>query len=165
MATDASRAAARGGRRGRRRRVRGPVHTRRAGRTHRLGRELDPIEKVTALTHGAGFVFAEAAGIAAELGPTASFHDGAQAYLDRHGLDGDVRRQAELMMRSLSELSENYPWTKLSLDQVVRRDPLYPGGLGVWPVGGYARLCDAMAGPEPVRLSPKSTRSSDRAAA
>jgi polyamine oxidase len=119
----------------------------------RLGRELDQTEKLAALVHGATFVFSEAAGIAAELGSTASFHDGAQLYLDRHGLAGDARRQAEFVMRSLSELSENHPWTKLSLDQAVRRDLLYSGGLGDFPVGGYARLYQAMAGPEPVLLS------------
>jgi len=119
----------------------------------RLDRELTSTEKLTALFHGASFVFTEAAGIAAELGTTASFYDGAQAYLDHHGLDGDARRQAEFAMRALSELSENYPWTKLSLDQAVHRDLLYTGGLGVWPVGGYERLYHAMAGPEPVLLS------------
>jgi polyamine oxidase len=118
-----------------------------------LDRELTSTEKLTALAHGASFVFAEAAGIAGELGAAASFYDGAQAYLDRHGLAGDARRQAEFVIRILSELSENYPWTKLSLDQAVHRDLLYAGGLGVWPVGGYARLYQAMAGPEPVRLS------------
>jgi hypothetical protein len=119
----------------------------------RLARELNPTEKLTALAHGATFVFAEAAGIAGELGATASFYDGAKAYLDRHGLDGDARRQAEFVIRILSELPENYSWTKLSLDQAVHRDLLYTGGLGVWPVGGYERLYQAMAGPEPVRLS------------
>jgi monoamine oxidase len=119
----------------------------------RLGRELDSTAKLTALVHGASFLFVEAAGIAAELGVTASVYDGAQLYLDRHGLAGDARRQAEFVMRSLSELSENYPWTKLSLDQAVHRELLYSGGLGVFPVGGYQSLYHAMAGPEPVRLS------------
>lgn len=118
-----------------------------------LGRELDQTEKLTALANGAGFVFSDAVGIAAELGPTASFFDGAQLYLDRLGLEGDARRQAEFTMRSLSELNENYPWTKLSLGDVVRREFLYTGGLGVWPVGGYRSLYQAMAGPEQVLLS------------
>jgi monoamine oxidase len=119
----------------------------------RLGRELNPTEKAAALVNGVTFSFVEAAGIAAELGATASMYDGAQLYLDRHGLDGDARRQAEFVIQSLSELSENYPWTKLSLDQAVRRDLLYTGGLGVFPVGGYERLYQAMAGPEQVQLS------------
>src|SRR5262245_56890214 len=119
----------------------------------RLDRELDPAEKTAALVHGVTFSFVEAAGIAAELGATASWYDGAQVYLDRHGLDGDARRQAEFVIQSLSELSENFPWTKLSLDQAVHRDLLYSGGLGVFPVGGYERLYQAMAGPEQVRLS------------
>jgi len=119
----------------------------------RLGRELNPTERLAALVGGADFVFNEAAGIAAELGPSASFSDGAQLYLDRRGLEGDARRQAEFMIRSLSELSENYPWTKLSLDGTVHRKLLYSGGLGVWPVGGYRSLYQAMAGPEPVLLS------------
>ena len=119
----------------------------------RLGRELDQTEKLAALVHGASFMFVEAGGIAAELGVTASIYDGARLYLDRHGLAGDARRQAEFVIRSLSELSENYPWTKLSLDQAVHRDLLYTGGLGVFPVGGYERLYQAMAGPEPVLLS------------
>src|SRR5262249_20853384 len=118
-----------------------------------LDRELNPSEKGAALVHGVTFVFAEAAGIAAELGTTASMYDGAQLYLDRHGLDGDARRQAEFVLRSLSELSENYPWTKPSLDQGVHRDLLYTGGLGVFPIGGYQQLYQAMAGPEQVRLS------------
>ncbi len=119
----------------------------------RLGRELDQTEKLAALVHGASFMFGEAAGIAAELGPTASIFDGAQRYLDRHGLVGDARRHAAFVIRSLSELSENFPWTKLSLDGAVHRDLLYTGGLGVFPVGGYERLYRAMAGPEDVRLS------------
>jgi polyamine oxidase len=119
----------------------------------RLDRELNSTEKVAALVNGASFSFSEAAGIAAELGASASIYEGAQVYLDRHGLDGDARRRAEFVIRSLSELSENYPWTKLSLDQAVHRDLLYTGGLGVWPVGGYERLYQAMAGPEEVRLS------------
>jgi hypothetical protein len=118
-----------------------------------LDRELNPTEKVAALVNGATFSFTEAAAIAAELGATASVYDGAQVYLDRHGLDGDARRQAAFVIQSLSELSENYPWTKLSLDQAVHRDLLYTGGLGVFPVGGYERLYQAMAGPEEVRLS------------
>ena len=118
-----------------------------------LDRELNPTEKVAALVNGASFSFTEAAGIAAELGASASIYEGAQVYLDRHGLDGDARRQAEFVIQSLSELSENYPWTKLSLDQAVHRNLLYTGGLGVWPVGGYERLYQAMAGPEEVRLS------------
>lgn len=119
----------------------------------RLGRELNPTEKVGALVNGAGFAFTEAAGIAAKLGPSASFYDGAQTYLDRHGFTGDARRQAEFVIRSLSELNENYPWTKLSLDQAVHRNLLYTGGLGVWPIGGYQQLYQAMAGPEQVLLS------------
>lgn len=119
----------------------------------RLGRELTEAEKLTALGHGANFVFGQAAGIAAELGPAASIHDGAQVYLDRSGLTGDARRQAAFAIRILSELPENYPWTRLSLDQATKRDLLYTGGLGVWPVGGYRRLYDAMAGPEQVLLS------------
>src|SRR6185295_11845352 len=118
-----------------------------------LDRELNPTEKLAALVNGVVFSFTEAAGIAAELGASASIYDGAQVYLDRHGLDGDARRQAEFVIRSLSELSENYPWTKLSLDQAVHRDLLYTGGLGVWPIGGYQQLYQAMAGPEQVRLS------------
>jgi len=118
-----------------------------------LDRELTPTEKVAALVNGASFSFTEAAGIAAELGASASIYEGAQVYLDRHGLDGDARRQAEFVIQSLSELSENYPWTKLSLDQAVHRNLLYSGGLGVFPVGGYQSLYQAMAGPEEVRLS------------
>ena len=118
-----------------------------------LDRELKPTERVAALVNGASFSFTEAAGIAAELGASASIYEGAQVYLDRHGLDGDARRQAGFVIQSLSELSENYPWTKLSLDQAVHRNLLYTGGLGVWPVGGYERLYQAMAGPEEVRLS------------
>lgn len=119
----------------------------------RLDRELEQAEKLSALVHGASFMFVEAAGIAAELGATASIYDGAQRYLDRHGVAGDARRHAEFVIRSLSELSENFPWTKLSLHHAVQRDLLYSGGLGVFPVGGYERLYRAMAGPEPVLLS------------
>jgi len=118
----------------------------------RLDRELSPTEKLTALGHGANFAFAEVAAIAGELGETASIYDGAQVYLDRHGLGGDARRQAAFAIRILSELPENYPWTKLSLYHAANRDLLYEGGLGVWPVGGYERLYQAMAGPEQVRL-------------
>jgi len=119
----------------------------------RLGRELDTTEKFVALGHGATFLFDEAATIARELGPSGSVYDGAQVYLERRGLAGDARRQAAFAIQILTELSENYPWSKLSLDQATKRDLLYSGGLGVWPVGGYERLCQAMAGPEPVLLS------------
>jgi len=63
-----------------------------------LDRELNPTEKVAALVNGATFSFTEAAGIAAELGASASIYEGAQVYLDRHGLDGDARRQAEFVI-------------------------------------------------------------------
>jgi len=118
----------------------------------RLDRELDPAEKLGALAHGANFLLGEAAVIARELGQRASVYEGAQAYLDRQALAGDARRQAEFAIRVLSELPESYPWARMSLHDVVRRDLLYTGGLGVWPVGGYRTLYDAMAGPEPVRL-------------
>src|SRR4030095_4874718 len=100
--------------------------TYRMGAAH-LDRELSSTEKLTALAHGANFVFAEAAAILGELGVAASIDDSAQVYLDRHGLGGDPRQQAEFAIRILSELPENYPWTKLSLDQAVRRDLLYEG--------------------------------------
>lgn len=118
----------------------------------RLRRELALDEKLAALGHGANFAFGAAVAIAAELGRGASVYDGAQLYLDRQGLVGDARRQAEFAIRILSELPENYPWTRMSLHDVVTRDLGYGGGLGVWPVGGYASLYEAMAGPEPVRL-------------
>src|SRR6185369_1723973 len=64
-----------------------------------LDRELNPTEKVAALVNGATFSFTEAAGIAAELGATASIYEGAQLYLDRHALDGDARRQAAFVIQ------------------------------------------------------------------
>jgi monoamine oxidase len=118
----------------------------------RLDRELSQAEKIPALGHGATFVFAEAAALADELGSGASVYDGAQIYLDRHGVSGDARRQAEWAIRVLSELPENYPWTKISLYHSANRDLGYAGGLGVWPVGGYQELYRAMAGSLPVRL-------------
>jgi monoamine oxidase len=119
----------------------------------RLGRELSSAEKLTALGHGATFAFSGMPAIAAELGAQASIRDGAEVFLDRQGLVGDARRHAAFVIRSLTELSENYPWTKMSLQNVARRELLYTGGLGVFPVGGYQRLCRAMAGSEPVLLS------------
>jgi polyamine oxidase len=118
----------------------------------RVGRELTLDEKLTALGHGANFAFGGSVTISQELGPDASVYDGAQLYLDRQKLTGDVRRQAEFAIRILTELPENFPWTQMSLHDVVHRDLLYTGGLGVWPVGGYQTLYQAMAGPEPVRL-------------
>jgi monoamine oxidase len=117
-----------------------------------LGRELSLEEKLTALGHGASFLVAGAAAIADELGPRVSMYEGAQLYLDRQGLTGDARRQAEFAIRILTELPESYPWTRMSLYHVAHRDLGYEGGLGVWPVGGYARLYRAMAGPERVQL-------------
>ena len=121
-----------------------------------LDRELDPMEKGNAFWHGLNFAEIEAAQIADQLGDGASVFDGAQAYMDNHGLQGDARRQALMVIRGFSELSDASPWTKLSLRYWAwsNSEAPYLGiGEGNMPVGGYRRLYEAMAGPGQVRLS------------
>ena len=77
---------------------------------------------------------------------------------------GDARRQAEFVIRSLSELSTATTGTRLSLDQAVGqpRVVVHGVGLGVLPDGGYRAPDQAMAGPE---RPPRPPRRGDRAAA
>ena len=95
----------------------------------------------------------EASGISAELGPGASVYDGAQVYLDRQGLQGDARRQAEFVIHLIVESGDNYEWERISLDYWANYESPYTGvGQGEFPVGGYRRLIEAMAGDTRVRL-------------
>lgn len=81
--------------------------------------------------------------------------DGAQVYLDRWGLSGDGRRQAEFLFRMLSEFPQGTDWARLSLYDWswANQESSYLGvGEGDFPQGGYRRLYRAMAGPGEVRL-------------
>jgi monoamine oxidase len=110
-------------------------------------------EKVSAFTHALNFGDNEAASISAELGPAASVYDGVQVYLDRHGLAGTARRQAEFVIHLIAESGDNYEWERISLDYWANYESPYTGvGQGEFPAGGYRRLIDAMAGDTEVRL-------------
>jgi monoamine oxidase len=120
-----------------------------------LDREVGLVDKSSAFGHGFNFASNESAAIADELGPGASVRDGAQVYLDRWGLRGDGRRQAEFLIRALSEFPQGYDWAKLSLYDWswANQESSYIGvGEGDFPQGGYRRLYRAMAGPGEVRL-------------
>jgi polyamine oxidase len=119
----------------------------------RLRRELDGVEKSLALGRTVQFIGVDGKLADQELGPGASVYDGAQLFLDRYGVHGDARRQAEYAIRLFADLAETVSWRDLSLHQWATRDLEYTGtGLGDWPIGGYVRLIDAMAGTSDVRL-------------
>ena len=116
-------------------------------------REATVPEKLAAFAHAVNFGDNEASGISAELGPEASVRDGAQVYLDRQGLQGDARRHAEFVIHLIAESGDNYEWERISLDYWANYESPYTGvGQGEFPVGGYRRLVDAMAGDTEVRL-------------
>jgi monoamine oxidase len=116
-------------------------------------REATLPEKVAAFAHALNFGDSEAASISAELGPRASVYDGAQVYLDRQGLQGDARRHAEFVIQLIAESGDNYEWERISLDYWANYESPYTGiGQGEFPVGGYRRLVQSMAGDTEVRL-------------
>jgi polyamine oxidase len=116
-------------------------------------REVTLPEKIAAFTHAVNFGDNEASSISAELGPKASVFDGAQVYLDRHGLEGDARRYAEFVIQLIAESGDNYEWQRISLDYWANYEDPYTGvGQGEFPVGGYRRLVRSMAGDTEVRL-------------
>jgi hypothetical protein len=115
-------------------------------------REVTVPEKVAAFAHAVNFGDNEASGISAELGPGASIRDGAQVYLDRHGLEGDARRHAEFVFQVIAEIGDNYEWERISLDYWANYESPYSGvGQGEFPQGGYRRLVRSMAGDTRVR--------------
>jgi monoamine oxidase len=121
-----------------------------------LDRELGMFEKGPAFTHALNFGENDSATIADELGPTASVRDGAQVYLDKNGLQGDRRRETEHLIRLISELSDAYDWTRLSLKDWAwaNSESSYLGiGEGDMPKGGYRGVYRALAGPGQVRLN------------
>jgi monoamine oxidase len=120
-----------------------------------LDRELGFFEKGKAFDHGLYFAEVESAQLADKLGDGASVRDGAEAYMDEHGVQGDARRQALMVIRGFSELSDATDWTRLSLRYWAwaNSEAPYTGiGEGNMPEGGYRRLLQAMAGPGRVRL-------------
>jgi monoamine oxidase len=118
-----------------------------------LGRELGPVDRSLALGRALQFIALDNKLADEELGAGASVHDGAQLFLDRYRVHGDARRQAEYAIRLFADLAETVSWRDLSLHQWATRDLEYTGtGLGDWPIGGYVRLIDAMAGTTDVRL-------------
>ena len=120
-----------------------------------LDTEVGLVEKVAAVGHGFYFAAVDSAGIAEELGLDASVRDGAQVYLDRSGLTGDARRQAEFVVRFLSEFPSGWDWNELSLRYWSwgNSESSYIGiGQGEFPIGGYRGLVRAMAGAGEVRL-------------
>jgi monoamine oxidase len=118
-----------------------------------LDRDATLPEKIAAFAHAVNFGDNEASSISAELGPEASVYDGAQVYLDRQGLQGDARRQAEFVLNLISESADNYEWEQISLDYWANYESPYTGvGQGEFPDGGYRRLIEAMAGDTEARL-------------
>src|SRR3954468_9701513 len=120
-----------------------------------LDRELDFFEKGQAFDHGLYFAEVEWAQLADQRGDGGSVRDGAEAYMDEHGVQGDARRQALMVIRGFSELSDATDWTRLSLRYWAwaNSESSYVGiGEGNMPEGGYRRLLEAMAGPGRVRL-------------
>ena len=116
-------------------------------------REVTLPEKVAAFAHALNFGDNEASSISAELGPKASIFDGAQVYLDRQGLEGAARRHAEFVIQLIAESGDNYEWQRISLDYWANYESDYSGvGQGEFPVGGYRRLVQSMAGDTEVRL-------------
>jgi polyamine oxidase len=117
------------------------------------GREVTLPEKVAAFAHAVNFGDNQASSISAELGPKASVFDGAQVYLDRQDLQGNGRRYAEFVIQLIAESGDNYEWQRISLDYWANYDDPYEGvGQGEFPVGGYRRLIQSMAGDTRVRL-------------
>ena len=51
-----------------------------------LGREVDPVDKITSFGHALRFAESDSAAIATELGPSSSVRDGARVYCDREGI-------------------------------------------------------------------------------
>lgn len=118
-----------------------------------IDREATLAEKIAAFAHAVNFGDNEASSISAELGPRASVYDGAQVYLDRQGLEGDARRHAEFVINLIAESGDNYEWERISLDYWANYESPYTGvGQGEFPVGGYRRLIQSMAGDTEVRL-------------
>jgi monoamine oxidase len=118
-----------------------------------LGKDVGLGDKATALAHALNFSENEASAIAKRLGPGASVRDGARAYSDAHSLRADKRRYAEFVIRLLSEIGDNAPWDTISLAYWANFDDPYNGvGEGEFPVGGYTKLIQAMAGTGEVRL-------------
>ena len=116
------------------------------------GAEVPLPDKLAAFLHLVNFE-EEAAGISDKLGPDASARDGARAYLDSQGLEGDARRRAEFLIRLVLQESDAIDWGRLKFDYVAHYDPVYTGvGLGDFPTGGYIGLVEAMAGDTDVRL-------------
>ena len=132
-----------------------------------VDREATLPEKLAAFAHAVNFGDSEASSISAELGPGASVYDGAQVYLDRQGLQGDARRQAEFVIHLIVESGDNYEWERISLDYWANFESPYTGvGQGEFPVGGYRRLIEAMAGDtQRAPAPPRACASSGTAAA
>jgi monoamine oxidase len=73
--------------------------------------------------------------------------------LDRQGLQGEARRHAEFVIHLIAESGDNYEWERISLDYWANYESPYTGvGQGQFPVGGYRRLIQAMAGDTEARL-------------
>ena len=120
-----------------------------------LDGEVGLTDKGSAFFHALNFAANDSAAIADELGPGASVFDGAQVYLDRNGQSGDQRRQAEFLMRLVSEMSYGYDWTQLDLHEWAwpnHEDDYIGVGEGDMPKGGYRGLIRAIAGSGEVRL-------------
>jgi monoamine oxidase len=97
-----------------------------------------------------------------QVGNQASMRDGIEAYYADVGLamTADQRRRAEHVTRFIHEAFDAGPWDRISLYYDVNSPIDSYGGseFGDFPVGGYTRLVQAMAGSMAVKLGHRVTR-------
>lgn len=97
-----------------------------------------------------------------QLGPDASVKDGIEAYMKLAGaaMLPEQRARALHVTRYVHETFEAADWADISLNYLVNSPAVAYGGseFGDFPVGGYARLVQAMAGTGEVRLDHRVTR-------
>jgi len=97
-----------------------------------------------------------------QVGPQASVKDGIEAYMAVAGLAmlPDQRARAQHVVRYVHETFDAADWGDISLEYLVNSPIDSYGGseFGDFPVGGYTRLVQAMAGRSDVRLNHRVTR-------
>ncbi len=96
----------------------------------------------------------------AALGGRATVEDAIQRFLETNGLQGDLRRRAELVIRYIFESGFAAPSDDLSLDALVNfpPDPNPYDGTDVFPLGGYRALLEPLGRGIDVRLRHRVTR-------
>jgi len=101
----------------------------------------------------------ERAAIGQSLGRTATYRDGAERFLDDHGIEGDQRRWVSFVIRLYAELEGAKSWEfqplsdrRGTLSHPAANHPEFTGeGLGDFPKGGYHRVVKALAARTDIR--------------